>query len=78
MVKPVCYEMSWMPLPCGKEYGMQPCKIYLNCLLVLTVEADEMLEVPGTFLLSVWDATEERRAVLAFFISWKRVFPAVV
>lgn len=38
MVERVCYEMSWMSMSCGKEYGLQPCKIIrLLPLLVLIV-----------------------------------------
>ena len=58
MVERIYYEVSWMPLLCGKEYGMQPCKRYTRLLACcLTVVVDEMLEVPATLLLSMWDAT---------------------
>ena len=29
MVERICYELSWMSLLCGKEYGLQPCTIDL-------------------------------------------------
>ena len=55
----VCYDVSWMSMLCGKEHGLQPCEMLFFLLLdKIDCSVDEVLEVPATFLLSVWFAPE--------------------